>query len=529
MRRFFLKFFGALFFLAWVFCLAVNANFSPFGPLYLGIGSGTGKSAIARTFWNPTPTPLYRIYGTVENQGFGQVTSNLDDIDGDGRPDFIVGVPRQTDSGGPYYAAGRVIVYSGANGNLLFRIDGDSVAQQFGWSVTSMGDLDTDGKGDFAIVSEGKCCDPPVDSATIFIYSGASESLLFKVSNLPSNPNLTYPGIGLAIRGLGDINGDGKREIVLGNPFTNYDSGAVSVFNGSDGSLLYQINASSPEDSLGWSVAEIGDINGDEKPDFIVGAPFASHDTVLQSGSAFVYSGLDGALIFREDGTTPGEYFGWSVSGCGDVDSDETPDFIIGNPVGVPAVSVYSGRTGDLLYELNGFEGSDQFGFSLSEAGDVNLDGKADFIVGAPGASPNGLQGAGSTYIYSGPDGALIAQIDGLSSIDQLGWSVCKLGDVQGNGSTAFLVGAPYSSAGGRPYSGYATVYSLCGHRKGDLNGDDNLTPADVVLMLNCVFMEAGSCGTCFTDVSCNGILTSSDVVIELNAVFLEEPIGCLQ
>lgn len=394
MKKLFFKFFWALLFLAGIFCLSVKANFSPFGPLYLETGSGIGNPVTAHTFWNPTPTLLYRTYGAVENQGFGQVISNVDDIDGDGKPDFIVGVPRQTDSGGPYYAAGRVIVYSGANGNLLYKIDGDSVNEQFGWSVTSMGDLDDDGRGDFAIISEGKCCDSPDDTATIFVYSGALATLLFKISDLSSNPNLTYPGIGLAIRGLGDIDGGGKREIVLGNPFTNYDSGAVSVFNGSDGSLLYQINASSPEDSLGWSVAEIGDINGDEKPDFIVGAPFASHDTVLQSGSAFVYSGLDGTLIFRKDGTTAGEYFGWSVGGCGDVDSDETPDFIIGNPVGIPEVSVYSGRTGDLLYELNGFESSDQFGFSLSAAGDVNLDGKADFIVGAPGASPNGLQGA---------------------------------------------------------------------------------------------------------------------------------------
>ncbi len=87
---------------------------------------------------------------------------------------------------------------------------------------------------------------------------------------------------------------------------------------------------------------------------------------------------------------------------------------------------------------------------------------------------------------------------------------------------------------GGRDYPaalvfGDAFVLNLtgCAASKGDMNGDQRLTAADVVLMLNCVSLEQGSCDLCFADVSCNGFLTSLDVVILLNAVFLEDPIDC--
>ncbi|HEU4437188.1 MAG TPA: FG-GAP-like repeat-containing protein, partial [candidate division Zixibacteria bacterium] len=63
--------------------------------------------------------------------------------------------------------------------------------------------------------------------------------------------------------------------------------------------------------------------------------------------------------------------------------------------------------------------------------------------------------------------------------------------------------------------------------RKGDLNGDYDLTPADVVLMLSCVFLGSGDCVLAMADVDCNGNLSPSDVVVELNAVFQGIPFPC--
>lgn len=62
---------------------------------------------------------------------------------------------------------------------------------------------------------------------------------------------------------------------------------------------------------------------------------------------------------------------------------------------------------------------------------------------------------------------------------------------------------------------------------RGDMNGDRTLTPSDAVLMLNCVFLAAGSCDLCFSDLNCSSNLTPSDMVIELNAIFLGAPFPC--
>jgi|GEM_PF-2922094 len=71
------------------------------------------------------------------------------------------------------------------------------------------------------------------------------------------------------------------------------------------------------------------------------------------------------------------------------------------------------------------------------------------------------------------------------------------------------------------------TVVPACAATKGDMNASGGLSPADVVLMLNCVFLASGSCDLCFADVNCSGGLSPADVVIELNMVFLSAPPGC--
>ena len=99
--------------------------------------------------------------------------------------------------------------------------------------------------------------------------------------------------------------------------------------------------------------------------------------------------------------------------------------------------------------------------------------------------------------------------------------------DVNGDGKADFIIGAPRASQAGRTYFGSVYVYGFCTTAKGDINGDGNLTFLDVVLLLNCTFLGAGSCSTCFSDLNCDRILTPADVVLELNAVLLGKPFPC--
>ena len=217
----------------------------------------------------------------------------------------------------------------------------------------------------------------------------------------------------------------------LADPGGRDRAGSAYVYSGADGSILYQKDGGAAGDWFGWFVSTAGDVNGDGKADFIVGAPFADPGGRSLAGSAYVYSGADGSLLYQRDGGATGDEFGYSVSTAGDVNGDGKADFIVGAYLADPggkgdagSAYIYSGADGSILYQKDGVATGDQFGESVSAAGDVNGDGKADFIVGAPFADPGGRSLAGSAYVYSGADGSLLYQRDGGAAGDNFGWSV---------------------------------------------------------------------------------------------------------
>ncbi|MBL0108091.1 MAG: FG-GAP repeat protein [Ignavibacteria bacterium] len=117
---------------------------------------------------------------------------------------------------------------------------------------------------------------------------------------------------------------------------------------------------------------------------------------------------------------------------------------------------------GDAMQErfFTGYAAGDQFGYSVSSAGDVNSDGYADLIVGAPFNDAGGLN-AGRAYIYFG--GSIINSgvdviLTGLAASDRFGFYVSTAGDVNGDGYSDVIVGAPFNNAGGTD-AGRAYIY----------------------------------------------------------------------
>ena len=242
-----------------------------------------------------------------------------------------------------------------------------------------------------------------------------------------------------------------------------------------------------PGDQLGRSVARVGDVDLDGAPDFVVGAPtpagFAS-----APGYALVVSGADGHAIHRLLTTGEADLFGWSVAGPGDVDGDNVGDVLVGQPGSEPVAGearMFSGRTGVLIFEINGGSGDswDGFGYAVAGAGDLDSDSHADFMVGQPSLSG---EEPGHVQVCGGVDGNVLYTLTGLSAGDGFGAAVAGAGLVDGDNVPDLIVGTShgayvrvFSGATGAllhhfngPGAGFGSVVAGLGDFDGDGAGD---------------------------------------------------------
>ncbi|MEM7168479.1 MAG: integrin alpha, partial [Planctomycetota bacterium] len=214
--------------------------------------------------------------------------------------------------------------------------------------------------------------------------------------------------------------------------------------------ILHKFVGEAPGDQFGWTARRAGDWDRDGVEDFVASAP-----THGGSGKVYVYSSRSGKLLWSQEGQ-PGQRFGNSAVGCGDVNGDKVPDLLVGAPDRAGgskpgSAYVFSGDGGAELLRLDGFTPGDQFGYEVSELGDINGDGSADFFVGA--LSGNGEQPrSGCGYAYSGTTGKKMFALHGERTGDGFGNAAACAAN--GDGSFTLAVGANNSgiNTGGRVY-----------------------------------------------------------------------------
>ncbi len=380
--------------------------------------------------------PSLRFNGDSAADWFGISVSNAGDVNNDGFADIIVGAS-QDDNNGSNSGSARVL--SGATGAILYTFNGNSASDYFGGSVNGAGDVNNDGFDDVIVGAYG---DAPngLSSGSAQVFSGATGAVLYTLNGDSASDNF-----GGSVSGAGDVNNDGYADFIIGAQGYNGGAGAARVYSGATGAIIHVFNGDAASDHFGTSVSGAGDVNNDGYDDLIAGANL-DDDNGSACGMARVFSGATGAILYTFYGDSAFDNFGESVSGAGDVNNDGFDDVIVGaiqdDNTGSNAGSarVFSGATGAILYTFNGDSGVDFFGKSVSSAGDVNNDGFDDVIVGATGDGNTGPS-AGSARVFSGANGANLFTFNGDSSYDGAGASV-SAGDFNNDGFVDFLIGA---------------------------------------------------------------------------------------
>ncbi|MEK7863783.1 MAG: integrin alpha, partial [Chloroflexota bacterium] len=175
-----------------------------------------------------------------------------------------------------------------------------------------------------------------------------------------------HPGqyAGSYLAAAGDFSGDGRSDFLVGAPRASpqgYSSGSLFILDGQDGSLLRRFDGTETEARFGTIAASAGDVNGDQIPDLLVGAPDASAGGITSAGAAYLLSGSNGAQLAHWYGTTSNGSLGASLAAGADLTGDGIPDLVIGDAfhkqgsiAGAGRFLVISGATRMVVLEQTG-------------------------------------------------------------------------------------------------------------------------------------------------------------------------------
>lgn len=459
-----------------------------------------------------------RTYGTAANDNVGSAIA-LGDINADGFDDIAIGVPRTTAVG----SAGSVAVVFGTadgipnplmlsalNGENGFWVNSSSIGDRAG-SALVIGDLNEDGIKDLVIGAPGAFSGNggvytvyghvnPWATTTSIASLGADGFIL--ENDVISGSNEAF-GSAVAV---GDISYDGRNDLVVGAPAASSNAGAVYTFLGrstpwSNSEVIStryaNVSSGRANERAGTSVI-VADMDADYVPDIIVGMP---GDGVTMRGRVGVFTGrrwgwqkfrffrVYGKRSYYINGESAGSEFGRSLASV-DVNGDRIFDLVVGAPghnADAGAVYIVFGSTrrrrlhwwpgsylnGKIGARITGIAANDRAGSAVSGT-DVNGDGIGDIVIGAPGASPGGLNDAGTSYVMFGKlnwtadisvstlNGTTGFLLNGSTAGDNIG-TVLAVGDINRDFIGDILLGAPLADYSA---TNAGVVYMFYGQRQ---------------------------------------------------------------
>ena len=334
-------------------------------------------------------SPSQELAPPAGDRGFGVSVARAGDVNNDGFDDVIVGTVG--DGKTPISEQpGRALLYLGSAAGLgptpVWELEPTC---QFGCAVAGAGDVNGDGFDD--VIIGARSSDADLTKKRVFIYLGTSSGLqatpVFASGAEDAGANSEF---GSAVAGAGDLDGDGYGDVVVGaSQYGNKDyRGRAYVYRGMPSGVAsepWTTLTGEPFEQLGKSVASAGDVNGDGFDDLVTGG-----SELDDTGRVRLFLGAQSELSATT--WTTGSYRGTQVgTRAGDVNGDGFDDVVVSYPVyaGPGTAAVFLGSPGGLganleRWTVHSTEEHEQFGFDVLIAGDLNGDGYADVVVGAP-------------------------------------------------------------------------------------------------------------------------------------------------
>lgn len=438
---------------------------------------------------NPTASFL----GTHSYERVGYHLHTAGDVNHDGYDDLLIGTFHNREEGYNSGAAYLILGRSQADwgfGNSLRSADarfiGKHAYDAVGYCLAGSGDLNGDGYDDIVIGAPAGDDQIVENPGHVYVVFGKSNINWGYDYNLPDNADASFDGegkqnlAGLSVAILGDLNDDGYDDFLVGAPYNDRNkenSGKAYLILGKPNGWQRGVNLSGATASfagssrnglLGYAVDGLGDVNGDDIPDF----GFGERGT----GSVYIFFGHREAdwgqnvSVSQADVRLGNEEYkdwaGWRVSRAGDVNDDGLDDILVGAPLnndgGRDAGKVYlilGRRSGwpsglsDADASFIGEDSGDQAGWDVQDAGDVDSDGFDDFLIGAWYNDENGHD-SGKMYVIKGRSSGWQRNVSlskvgiyfaGEHSGDFAGFSVATPGDMNGDGTNDMVTSSTYN------------------------------------------------------------------------------------